>query len=107
MSTVAEYTNEEFQREFPLDFGHGVRGQRIITSSGYKGLVVAHLVKFHGKQYSCAVVISFQIGTGLILDHTLWGVLNEDPLTIDNLITCVNCPNHNMGYIRQGKWEIR
>lgn len=98
MSLITEYSRDEFEREFPLDFGDGMRAQVLNQST----ILLTHLVDYDKKKFSCAVVLSFND------DNPLWGLNRKqlDCLTINSPIKCINCPEHREGRIVGGKWEI-
>lgn len=104
MSLVSNYTVQQFEDEFSLDLGNGVRAQNVTSLTGFKGLIVSHLV---GGQI-CSVVISFQLADPRYnKPDSLWRVVSKDPapLTVEGPpIECINCPEHHLGCITDGKW---
>lgn len=111
MSIVSNYTEQQFVDEFSLDLGNGVRGQTVSLDSGFRGLIISHLVGME----LCSIVVCFQLADDRYVKNsgrsgsTLWGVVSKDgaPLTVNGPpIECINCPKKHVGHIKDGQWLV-
>lgn len=95
MSNVGMRTEREFESDFPINFGKGVRGDFVRYRNKVAGIFFAHRKKD-------GVVCGGTVYWVKIEGKTVWKLLNAEPLTLDESIRC-DCGLH--GWIREGQWE--
>lgn len=68
------------------------------------GAIVSH-PRADGKPGKCWSSITFRSPTAdrVFPEHTMWDVLQEEPLTVSPSILCRECGDH--GFIRGGQWQ--
>ena len=90
-------TQEEFEKEYPVDFGLGVRG-RWYSSKGidHAGIIIAH---FHPDKLLCCVAVSITEPNNR---GAQWTRVCEEPLTLTPSILDTSCGLN--GHITNGKW---
>lgn len=95
MSNVGRRTQKEFEADFPLDFGSGVRGDFVRHRNKLAGVIVAHM---HNDGNICAGSVFWV----KIEDRPVWKLESLEPLHLEPSIES-DCGLH--GHIRGGKWE--
>jgi len=95
MTIIGYVSDKEFELDFPLDFGKGVRGEYVAYRKKYAGVVLCHRVR---GDIGCAVSVFWvKVNSQKVYTKT-----QDDPLTIEEDIRC-DCGMH--GWIREGLWE--
>lgn len=100
MAVLGKYTEADFLAHFPIDFGLGIRGSYIVNSQDVRlGVIVVH--QLPGNEVCGGS--AFWVKTS---DNPLWCILSKGaaPLTLDQSIACVKCPENVHGHIVDGKW---
>ena len=95
MTLVGLYTDEEFEADYPVDFGKGIRGEWLGHRKKTAGVVICHR---HTGDIGCATSVFWM----KVNSQKLYTLVKEEPLTIEEDIRC-SCGLH--GWIREGKWE--
>lgn len=95
MSDIGTRTQREFEADFPINFGKGVRGNFVLHRNKIAGVMLAHQLK---DNVICATT-AFWVK---IEDRPVWQMTSETPLNLEESIRC-SCGLH--GWIREGQWE--
>lgn len=95
MTAVGDLSDKEFEANYPVDFGKGIRGQFIAYRKKIAGIVLCHR---RSSTIGCACSV-FWIR---INKQRVYTKLNSVPLTIEEDIRC-DCGLH--GWIKEGLWE--
>lgn len=91
-------TQEEFEADYPIDFGSGVRGNWYSQKEiQHAGLLIAHL---HADGELCVGSVGVRVPK--LREAEQWRLVSEDPLTLEPSISSSTCELH--GWIRRGKW---
>lgn len=95
MTDIGVRSEQEFEADFPINFGKGVRGDFVRHRNKIAGIIHAHRKK-DGE--ICAGTVYWVD----IPNRPKWKLINSEPLTLEQSIRCV-CGLH--GWIREGQWE--
>lgn len=95
MSDIGHRSEREFQQDFPINFGKGVRGDFIRYRNKVVGIMQAHLKKD-------GVVCAGAVYWSRVENRPIWDLVTPEPLTLEPSIRC-SCGLH--GWIRNGQWE--
>lgn len=102
-SYLESMTEDSFVKDYPIDFGSGVRGiWYSYKGTEHAGLIVAHK---HADGGICAGSVPIE-GRNFLGNREMWRLLSEDPLTLDPSIDGTkDNPDCNLhGHIQNGKW---
>lgn len=95
MSDIGHRTDREFEQDFIINFGKGIRGSFIRYRNKISGVMLAHQKK---DDEICAIAIFWtEVG-----DRPIWTKTSDEPLTLEESIRC-SCGLH--GWIKEGQWE--
>jgi hypothetical protein len=95
LSDIKARTDKEFEQDFPINFGKGVRGDFIRHRNKVVGVTTAHMKKDGSV---CAGAVFW----GKVENRPIWKLIQIEPLTLQESIRC-SCGLH--GWIRNGQWE--
>ena len=95
MSNIGVRSEKEFESDFPINFGKGVRGDFVRYKNEIAGIIHAHRKK---DGTICAGTVYWM----QIEDRPVWTKVQDEPLTLEPSIRC-DCGLH--GWIRDGQWE--
>lgn len=95
MSDIGVRTKEEFESDFPINFGKGVRGDFVRYRNKVSGIIHAHM-KSDGQ--ICVGTIYWED----VPNKPRRSIDKMEPLTLREDIRC-DCGLH--GWIREGQWE--
>lgn len=98
MTLIGFISDEDFEADFPIDFGKGVRGYIMEHRNKPAGVILCH--RFAG-DIGCAVSVYWTKVNEHQKLYTRTTPVSE-PLTIEEDVRC-SCSLH--GWIREGRWE--
>jgi hypothetical protein len=95
MTLIGVYSDIDFEADFTVDFGKGVRGEVLGYRNKPAGIVVCHRM---AGDLACATSV-FWVKVNA---QQIYTKIKDDPLTIEESIRC-SCGLH--GWIKEGRWE--
>jgi len=95
MTVIGIYEDTEFEADFTVDLGKGIRAEYLTHRRKAAGIVVCHRLSGN---IACATSVFWTS----VNHQKTYTRINNDPLTIEEDIRC-SCGLH--GWIKEGVWE--